>query len=79
MWPTSDYQARSPLTEIGGNDLVRDPDYTMDAKKPPIRAPGACGASGVVLMEDNSASVDQRWPLLHEFCIQAVQLLAVQV
>ncbi|XP_034486056.1 uncharacterized protein LOC117790629 [Drosophila innubila] len=30
-------------------------------------------------MEDNSASVDQRWPLLHECCIQAVQLLAVQV
>ena len=30
-------------------------------------------------MEDNSASVGQRWSLLHECCIQAVQLLAVQV
>ena len=38
-----------------------------------------CMWPGVVLMEDNSASVDQRWPLLHECCIQAVQLLAVQV
>ena len=38
-----------------------------------------CVWPGVVLMEDNSASVDQRWPLLHECCIQAVQLLAVQV
>ena len=37
-----------------------------------------CVWPGVVLMEDNSASVDQRWPLLHECCIQAVQLLAVQ-
>ena len=38
-----------------------------------------CVWSDVVLMEFNSASVDQRWPLLHECCIQAVQLLAVQV
>ena len=38
-----------------------------------------CVWPGVVLMEDNSASVDQRWPLLDECCIQAVQLLAVQV
>ena len=37
-----------------------------------------CVWPGVVLMS-NSASVDQRWPLLHECCIQAVQLLAVQV
>ena len=38
-----------------------------------------CVWPGVVLMEDNSASVDQRWPLLHECCIQAVQLFSVQV
>ena len=38
-----------------------------------------CVWPGVVLMEDNSAYVDQSWPLLHECCIQAVQLLAVQV
>ena len=38
-----------------------------------------CVWPNVVLMEDNSASVDQRWPLLHECCIQAIQLLAVQV
>ena len=43
--PTSDYQARSPWTEIGGSHLVRDPDYTVDAKEAPIRAPGASGAS----------------------------------
>jgi len=30
-------------------------------------------------MEDNSASVDPRWPLLHDCCLQAVQLLAVKV
>ena len=45
LWPTSDYQARSPWTEIGGNHLVRDPNYTVAAKEPPIRAPGASGAS----------------------------------
>ena len=45
LWPTSEYQARSPWTEIGGNHLVRDPDYTVDAKEPPIRALGASGAS----------------------------------
>ena len=45
LCPTSDYQARSPWTEIGGNHLVRDPDYTVDAKEPPIRPPGASGAS----------------------------------
>ena len=38
-----------------------------------------CVWPGVVLMEDNSASVDQRWPLLHECCLQQVQLMAVQV
>ena len=38
-----------------------------------------CVGPGVALMEDNSPSVDQRWPLLHECSIQAVQLLAVQV
>ena len=38
-----------------------------------------CRWPGVVLMEDNSAPVYQRWPLLHECCIQAVQLLAVKV
>jgi len=38
-----------------------------------------CVWPGVVLMEDNSACVDQRWPFLHECCLQAVQLLAVQV
>ena len=43
LWPTSDYQARSPWTEIGGIHLVRDPDYTVDAKEPAIRAPGASG------------------------------------
>jgi len=32
LWPTSDYQGRSPWTETGGNHLVRDPDYTVDAK-----------------------------------------------
>ena len=42
---TSDYQARSPWTEIGGKHLVRDPDYTVDAKQPPIRAPGASVSS----------------------------------
>ena len=36
--PTSDYQARSPWTEIGGNHLAT-------AIKYPIRAPGASGAS----------------------------------
>ncbi|XP_017061316.1 uncharacterized protein LOC108101478 [Drosophila ficusphila] len=35
----------SPWTETGGNHLVRNPDYTVDAKEPPIRAPGASGAS----------------------------------
>jgi len=30
-------------------------------------------------MEDNSTSVDQRWTLLHECYLQAVQLLAEQV
>jgi len=45
LWPTSDYQARSPWTETGGNHLVGDPDYTADAKEPPIRAPRASGAS----------------------------------
>ena len=38
-----------------------------------------CVWPGVVLMANNSPSVDQRWHLLHECCIQAVQLLAVQV
>jgi len=38
-----------------------------------------CVCPGVVLMEDNSASVDRSWSLLHECCLQAVQLLAVQV
>ena len=27
-----------PWTEIGGNNLVRDPDYAVNAKEPPIRA-----------------------------------------
>ena len=45
MWSESDCQARSSCTEIGGNHLVRDPDYTVDAEEPPIRAPGASGAS----------------------------------
>ena len=39
LWPTSDYQARSLWTEIGGNHLVRDPDYTVDSKEPPTRPP----------------------------------------
>ena len=43
LWATSDYQARSPWT--GGNHLVRDPDYTVAAKQPPIRAPEVSGAS----------------------------------
>ena len=34
-----------PWTEIGSNHLVQDPDYTVDAKEPPSRAPGASGAS----------------------------------
>jgi len=38
-------QARSPWTETGGNHLMRFSDYTVDAKEPPIRAPGASGAS----------------------------------
>ena len=38
-----------------------------------------CVWPGVVRMEDNSTSVGQRWPLLHECFIQAVQLLPVQV
>ena len=38
-----------------------------------------CVWPGVVLMADSSASVDQRWPLPHECCIQAVQLLGVQI
>ncbi|CAD7014937.1 unnamed protein product [Ceratitis capitata] len=29
-------------------------------------------------MEHNSASFDQRWPLLYECCLQAVHLLAVE-
>jgi len=56
----------------GGNHLVRDPDYTVDALKPPIQP-------GVVRMEDNSASVDQRRTLLNLCCLQALQLLAVKV
>ena len=45
LWPTSDYQARLPWTETGGNHLVLDPDCTVNAKKPPIRGPWASGAS----------------------------------
>jgi len=33
LCPTSDYQARSPWTETGGNHLVRDAAYTVDAKE----------------------------------------------
>jgi len=39
LWSTSVFQARSPWTETGGNQFLRDPDYTVDAKEPPIRAP----------------------------------------
>lgn len=66
----------------GQDHLVPDPDYKV----------GALGSSaelteflarhqrrvwpGVVLMQHNSDSVNQRWPLLDECCLQAVHLLA---
>jgi len=44
LWPTPDYQARTPWTETGGNHLVRDPDSTVDAKEASIGVPGSSGA-----------------------------------
>jgi len=51
----------------------------LSSELPELARPQRCVWPGVVLIEDNSVSVDQRWPLLHEWCLQVCQLLAVQV
>lgn len=57
----------------------------MDAKEPPIRAPGAFCASpmmcvwhGVGLLEHNSSSMGEICTLLGECLLQEVQLLTVE-